>query len=234
MKTTLTVRSPMKTRFRKTSRYVPRAVVAAKRTRARDETKHAGVDDERRGVGEEQSCERRHVRGRRDQPAGEATEADAEVHHHALHREGRRPLARLRQAGDERALARPEAAVSDPRDGGGEEAVPRLVDERIARVPGRHEQQCHRQHAASAEAVDQRAADRTGDQPDRRVRAHDEAGHAEADPAHVVQIDEQERVREPVPEGVHERAQLQDLHVARQRRHERARVTREHSHDARA
>ena len=41
------------------------------------------------------------------------------------------------------------------------------------------------------------------------MHGEDQAGHREPDPAHVVQVDEQERVHDAVPEGVHEPADLE-------------------------
>ena len=63
-------------------------------------------------------------------PAGERAEADTEVHHHALHRERRMAPVGWREHGEQRRLRGPEEAGPDTRDGGGEEALPGVVDER--------------------------------------------------------------------------------------------------------
>ena len=63
-----------------------------------------GVGDERERVEHEERPEAL----RRDEAAGDAAEADAEVHHHALHRERRRALRARRQPGEQRRLRRPE------------------------------------------------------------------------------------------------------------------------------
>ena len=54
-----------------------------------------------------------------------------------------------------------------------------------------------------------------GDQADRAVRREHEPDDAEPDAADVVQVDEQEREDDPVPERVREAAELEDLHLAR-------------------
>ena len=62
---------------------------------------------------------------------------------------------------------------------------------------------------ASAEAVDERAGDRAGDEADERVRRDDQPDDPEPDPAHVVQVDEEERQSDAVPERVDEPADLE-------------------------
>ena len=54
------------------------------------------------------------------------------------------------------------------------------------------------------------------------VRREDQAGRAERDPLHVVQIDEHEREHDAVPERVREAAELQQLHIAGEARVEAA------------
>ena len=93
-----------------------------------------------------------------------------------------------------------------------------LCDERVPEEADREEAERRRQHRLAADPVDERTADRPGDQADARIRREDEPGDAEADPALVVQVDEQERDHEPVAERVHQPAQLEQLHRARQAR----------------
>ena len=67
------------------------------------------IGEERRRVEHEEQLEGPGLVGRGDQAADECAEADAEVHHDPLHREGgRAPLARG-EAGDQRGLRGPEA-----------------------------------------------------------------------------------------------------------------------------
>jgi hypothetical protein len=56
------------------------------------------------------------------------------------------------------------------------------------------------------------AGDRPGDEADRRVRAEDEPGRAERDPALVVQINQREREDQTVADRVQKAADLQNLH----------------------
>ena len=69
-----------------------------------------------------------------DQTADERSDADPEIHHHALHRERRVPPVGRRQPGEQRRLRGPEEAVADPGHGGGEKALPRRVHEREGAV----------------------------------------------------------------------------------------------------
>ena len=77
-----------------------------------------------------------------------------------------------------------------------------------SRVPDREDRERSREQPSSAEAVDERAGDRAGDDADDRVRRDDEPGDAEPDAADVVQVDEEERERDAVPERVDEPAEL--------------------------
>jgi hypothetical protein len=95
-----------------------RRLALAQRFRPRvvDEREHADVREERQAVEHEQDGERRRVVDRRDEPAGQAAESDAQIHRHALLRErGVQPLGR-REPRDERRLARPERGAADPFD----------------------------------------------------------------------------------------------------------------------
>jgi hypothetical protein len=183
-----------------------------------EEQHHDPVGEEGCGVEQE---ERREAAGRvrvRDEPAGERTEADPEVHHDALHRERRRPLLGRGEPGEERRLRRPEAADPDPAHGGDEEALPGHLDERVRGVAHGQDRERHREHRLPSVAVDQRPEDGPCDDRDDRVRSEDQPGHRETDPAHVVQVDEEERDDDAVPERVQEAADLQRRHRTREGR----------------
>ena len=122
------------------------------------------------------------------------------------------------EPGEQRRLGRPESAVADPRHRAREEALPRALDEGVGGEPDREEPERGVEHPLASDAVDQRARDRAGHEADTGVRREDEPGDAEADPALVVQVDEQEREHEPVPERVHQPAHLKQLHRPRQPR----------------
>ena len=93
----------------------PLASLGPRRSRRRrDSEQEDRVDEECRGVGQEQHGKRARVARRGDQSARQTAEADPEVHHHALHREGLVPLRLRSEAGDQGGLAGPEPAVPDP------------------------------------------------------------------------------------------------------------------------
>ena len=99
-----------------------------------------------------------------------------------------------------------------PDDRRDEEPLPGGLDERVAGDPDREEDERDREHPLAADSIDQGAGDRPRDEADGRVRAEDEPGGAEADPALVVQVDEREREDQTVPDRVQEPADLEGLH----------------------
>ena len=109
-------------------------------------------------------------------------------------------------------LGRPEGAVPDSDDRRDEEPLPGSLDEGVAGDPDREEEERDREHPLGADSIDQGAGDRPRDEADGRVRAEDEPGGAELDPALVVQVDEREREDQTVPDRVQEPAELQGLH----------------------
>ena len=134
------------------------------------------------------------------------------------------------QPGDQRRLARPEAAVPEAAQRVRRERLPRLV-RRTGRAPIADRQEAERDRRASRRPptpVDS-AAPTSGPatSADAPFVAEDQARRAPSDePADVVQVDEQEREHEPVPERVREPAGLEDLDRARQPRVQAARGTR--------
>src|SRR4029079_15531434 len=97
-----------------------------------------------------------------------------------------------------------------------EEALPRALDERVADEAEGEEAERGGQHRPPAQPGGEHASDRPRDEADAGVRGEDELGDAEADPALVVQVDEQERDDQPVAERIHQPAQLEQLHGPRQ------------------
>jgi hypothetical protein len=92
-----------------------------------------------------------------------------------------------------------------------------LVHERVRGVPDREDGERRREHAAPSEAVDEDAEHRAGDDADDGVRRDDEPDRPEPDVAYVVEVDEEEREDDAVPERVDEAADLQGRDRARQR-----------------
>ena len=176
-----------------------------------EDGQHDGVGDERERVEQEQRAEAL----RRDEAAGDAAEADAEVHHDALHRERRRALRARRQAGEQGRLRRPEGPLPIPVIALASEALPGA----LRRTRRRAKPSVRKPSAAVSIALPPtRSTSAPAIGPAMRltagVRREDEPGDAEADPALVVEVDEQERDDEPVPERVHQPAQLEQLHRA--------------------
>ena len=87
------------------------------------------------------------------------------------------------------------------------------------------------EHDTRAEPVRERAADKARGKCSQRTGGHDKAGDAEREPADVVQVDDQERPDDAVPEHVHKPARLQDPDVPRKLRIQAAKVG---AHRARA
>jgi hypothetical protein len=195
-----------------------------------DVGEHEHEDEERRRVEQEEPREAGGIGGRRDQPADEAAEPDAEVHADAL--QGKRRVAVLvgRQPREQRRLSRPEARGADALEPEEREGVPRLADQREHRERGRLQHEPEQEGVTSADPIDRPAG----------AEARDERGHAgegereprlgERDPAHVVQVDDDERDHDPVAERVHDAAGLDEPDRAGQVRIEPAHVGRQRSH----
>ena len=83
------------------------------------------------------------------------------------------------------------------------------MDPEEADRDGHHEQRAD-QHALRADLVRERAGDEARAERGGRVHRRGEPREAERDPAHVVQVDDQERQHDPVTEGVRQPADLQD------------------------
>ena len=81
------------------------------------------------------------------------------------------------------------------------------------------------------EPVRERAADEARGKCSEGTGRHDKAGNAEREPANVVQVDDQKRPDDAVPEHVHEPARLKDPNVPRKLRIQTAKVG---AHRARA
>ena len=151
-------------------------------------------------------------------PPVEPAEPDAEVHRHPLLCERCMAPRRRRQAGDQRRLARPEACAAGSLDRDQHECVPWPVHERKQADPERLHDQPAGEHAAGAEPVDQRAGEDARRELGRCRHRDDEPRQPEPESAHVVEVDDEERQDDAVPEGVHHAAELEQPDVARQLR----------------
>src|SRR6476646_5435544 len=127
------------------------------------------------------------MRDARDQSAREPAETEPEVHRHALLRVRRMTASRRREACDQRRLAGPEAGTARTLDRDQHERLPRTVDEREEPEADALQDEPGAEHAARAEAVDERAGDDSRSELRRGRHGDDEPGDAEAEAAHVVQ-----------------------------------------------
>ena len=143
----------------------PRRAALARRLAGRQRSEHAEVHEEGRA--------RRGGRGAVNvpgssvvaiSPPASAAEADAEVHHHPLHRERRVPAVGRRQAGDERRLRGPEAADADPGERAATKRCHGSCTSGNSAEADRQEDERAAEHAPSAEAVDERADHRARDE----------------------------------------------------------------------
>ena len=96
--------------------------------------------------------------------------------------------------------------------------LPRLADEREEAEADRLEHEAAAEREPRADAVDQVPGEDSRREQRRRRDADDQAGRAEREPAHVVQVDDEEREHDPVPEGVDHPADLEQPHLAGQLR----------------
>ena len=179
-------------------------------------------DDEGRRVEQEEGREAAGIACGRDQPADDATQAKTQVHADSLQREGRvGPLGRG-EAREQSRLTRPEAGGARSLERQQRERLPRLADQREERKGNRLEQQAEQQRVPPTEAVDDRAGSEAGRQGGDGAGREGEARCGERDPAHVVQVDDDEREHDPVPQGVDDSAALDEPDLPRQERVEAA------------
>jgi hypothetical protein len=190
--------------------------------RFRDAGQHEHEDEEGRRVEQEQAREAGRVGGSRDQPAGEAAEADAEVHADPLEREGGVTVGRGRQAREQRRLPRPEAGRANAFEPEQRERLPGLADEREERERRGLQEEPEQQRVAPADPVDRRAGREPGRERGHAREREREPGLGERDPAHVVQVDDDERDHDAVAERVHDAARLDEPDRARKVRVEPA------------
>ena len=191
------------------------------RGNARDD---GDVGEKGRAVEEEERRERRRVRNGGDETRDETAERDAEVHHQPLQRIGGRALPVWRQRREHRRLRRPERPAAEPPDRVERERLPRDTDEGHQPERDRHHRERRDQHAPRAEPVGERPRDEAAHETGERLGRRDQPRGPERDPAHVVQVDDQEREHDAVAERVEQRAGLEHIDVVRQPRIEAAEV----------
>ena len=136
------------------------------------------------------------------------TEAEAEVVRHAGERVGGRALLAGGQRGEQARVARREPGVPRARHQGEPESLPRVVHEREAPVTRSEERERAHQRCAGADPVDHAPGERAADDPDPEQAGDDQTGDPQAEVAHAVQVDDEERDHDPVAERVRDTAGL--------------------------
>jgi hypothetical protein len=195
-----------------------RLVVCLAMPWGRQELEHGDEDEERHRVQQKEERERARFVCPRDRARDESAEREADVHRHALLRKRRvTPLWR-RQRAEEGRLARPERSTADADQQIERKRVPGLSDQREEDEGDRAESECRAEDHSWPEPVGQRTRDKAGEERGGRAGGNDEPCHPEREPAHVVQVDDQERPDHAVPEHVREPARLEDPDVPRQLR----------------
>ena len=161
---------------------------------------------------------------RRDETADETAERDAEVHRDALRCKRGVASVLRRERRQQRRLRRPERAAPESRDPVEDERLPGVMHEREQSDRDRHDAERGGEDAARADAIRQRPCGEAREEPTDGVRRGDEPCDPERDSAHVVQVDDEKREHDPVPEGVDEPADLENPDVPWQLRIQAAEV----------
>ena len=158
--------------------------------RGRHEQQQAHEGEERARVHREEQVEALgHLRGG-DQPADEAADAESEVVGDAREGVGGGALLARCQRGEQARVAGRKARVPGAGDQGETERVPGLAHEREAPVAGGEQAQRDHQRRTGAHVVDDVPRERAPDQADPQQHRDHEARGAEAEMAHVVQVDD--------------------------------------------
>jgi hypothetical protein len=110
------------------------------------------------------------------------------------------------------------------------ERLPRLANQREHRECGRLQGQPQQERVAPTDAVDRRARQEPRAQRGHAAEGKREARLGERDPAHVVQVDDDEREGDPVSESVDDTAYLDQPDLSRQVRVELAEVRGQRAH----
>jgi hypothetical protein len=199
-------------RWRKAIRYPPRrSTFAAAFAGLGGSGIHArgGVADRGGDVDEEEDGERSRLVGACDQAADETAQSETQIEEAALEAPGRVAARGRRERAEEGELGRPEAAAADSNEKRGDDRVPRLADKREEAVADGEQRERGDEGPTRAGAVDDRSDQHAGDEAGGTDRRDDEPGDAEPDAAYVVQVDDEERVRDARAERVDEKAELE-------------------------
>ena len=206
--------------IRVASGLTPRLAMA----RRRHELQHSHEHEERHRIEQEEERERARVRRPRYGAGNERTERETDVHRHPLLGEGCVTTFRRRQRAEQGGLAGPERPRGHPDEEVQRERVPGLANQREQSKGDGGDDEGTAEHDARPQPVCERAADEARGERRQRTAGNDEAGHAEREPANVVQVDDQKRPDDAVSEHVREPAGLKDPDIPRQLRIQAAKV----------
>jgi hypothetical protein len=115
------------------------------------------------------------------------------------HGERVRPLLGVNGRGQQRVLRWHQHGHSDPVKPGRNEALPRAVHPRKRRRATGRDNQAHNNGPARADAISQPTPNWIAAETGRSHRRQDQSGHAELDSPHLMQIDQEERQGQPLP-----------------------------------
>ena len=195
------------------------------------ELQHSHEHEERHGIEQEEKRERAGVGRSRDGAGDKCPEREADVHRHPLLCKGRVTTVWWRQRAEQCRLTGPERAGGDPDEEVQHERVPGLANQREEGKGDGGDHEGTAEHDTRPEPVRERAADKARGECSQRARSNDETGDTEREPANVVQVDDEKRPDDAVPEHVREPARLKDPNVSRKLRIQAAKVG---AHRARA
>jgi hypothetical protein len=217
---------------------VPRDVRIASRrasrftvARRRHELQHSHEHEERHRIEEEEEGEGAGMGRARNGAGDKRPEREANVHRHPLLRKGCVTTMWRCQRAEQCGLTGPEGPGGDPDEEVQHERVPGLANQREQREGDGGDHEGAAEHDTGPEPVRERAADEARGKCSEGTGRHDKAGNAEREPANVVQVDDQKRPDDAVPEHVREPARLKDPDVPRKLRIQAAKVG---AHRARA
>ena len=192
--------------------------------RRRHELQHSDEHEERHCVEQEEEGECARVSRASYRAGDERTERETDVHRHPLLGEGCVTTLWWRQGAEQCGLAGPECPGGDPDEEVQCERVPRLANQREQSKGDGGDHEGTAEHDSRSKPVCKRTADKARGEGSQRTGSNDKTGDAERESTNVVQVDDQERPDDAVPEHVREPPGLKDPNVPRQLRIQAAKV----------
>ena len=176
------------------------------------------VGEERERVEEKEGGEAARAAQVRDEAAGDPAQPDPEVHRQALLGKGGVPADAGGEPRDEGRLARPETGRAGALEREQKERLPGVADEGEGADAGRLQDEPAGERRAGPDAVDHGACQHSRHELGRGRRGDDEPRGPEREAANVVQVEDEEREHDAVPERVDDPAALEEPDIPRQLR----------------